>query len=292
MFFAPRGGVGVEDSKSTPDTRDTREPRDGIDLEDRGGKNESGEQASELVVRTVLDATQFVHELIETQITKATTGDYDAGAGHEVAHDGLILSSLHGDANAKRLFYTLLPATVQRTIFMTTVSDSRNLHRVKWLFGAPPYSFLRHGDAMLLRAAGFSHSRTNMSYDSDRVVPNYSQFGEPHMTDVLGREYRVLMTEASALPSALIGAEAIEGATMLVVRIKKTSRTTRIEKMRTRDGMRSTTFPLIGETLLLKETRLIQRLRGGGGHEATARVMRVHTPHAHASTALVYVNAV
>lgn len=106
-----------------------------------------------------------------------------------LGEDGTDMTQSHShDAQFRLAFYTFLPRSTMRSLFMTVCSSRENLDRVNSLFGAPPYYFLETNDASLLMATGFSHGRVRMSYDR-LVLPNYNQFGAPLFTDSTGIEY-------------------------------------------------------------------------------------------------------
>lgn len=276
--------------------------------EHEGDSSKRRQNKSDLIVHNVEEATQLVRDLIQQQLTLdgSETVEYTNETNNGRPHSKRKASDLkqagprsvmQGDGYAKKLFYTLLPPTMQREIFRDVASTDRHLPRINSLFGSPPYAFLHSGDAGLFRAGGFAHSRTNMTYVSapdgngDHHVPNYSQFGEAQMHDSVGRDYRVHMRGEHGQGSSALGVHAIMGTITLVVRLKRLTRNTRIEKERSEEGRRSLSFPRIGEQLLLRETKIMKRL-SGAGRDVTVRVGGFFTNAPRSATAFVYVQAV
>jgi len=131
-------------------------------------------------IRTIGEAMEHVRELMEAQVTRAVNERVDRNA------------ACGGDAGARNTFYTLLPDPQQRVVFLGVIRQARAWPRIRTLFGAPPYGFLRPEDAGMLRAAGIAHGRTNMTHDVTQSAASYSQFGAGQLADDLGREYRVV----------------------------------------------------------------------------------------------------
>lgn len=164
---------------------------------------------------------------------------------------------LMGDARARSIFLTLLTPEIQRRIFMRTLRAPDAYPRASVLFGAPPYVFLGEGDAALLNSRGFSVGRANMTYNDDKRIPNYSQFGTAHCVDEAGRQYRI---------EELVGGASNENASpavismilnnpwshvVMTVRIPKQSRAKKMELQAQDRHIRTFTMPISGEVLSL-----------------------------------------
>jgi hypothetical protein len=195
-----------------------------------------------------------------------------------------------GDAAARTTFYTLLPDAQQRDVFVRIVRQMRAWPRLRPLFGAPPYGFLRAEDAGLLRAAGIAPGRVNMAHDTIQAAASYSQFGAGQLKDELAREYRVIrrqnVDEADPLPCNFTVHDQPE--LLLQVRVKRRSNETKRELVRDVLRRNELTFPRVGERIVLKETRRILALQGKRPNQGTATtvlIKRVVPRSQHASTA-------
>lgn len=105
-----------------------------------------------------------------------------------------------GDALVRKRAQTVLNRRDLRRTFLLLAADRRAWPRLRSLFGSPPYYFLQQGDEWSLRAAGMARGRVRMVYDAGANfasldVPNYAQFGTPHATDDVGRQYRVVLDQ-------------------------------------------------------------------------------------------------
>ena len=184
-----------------------------------------------------------------------------------------------GDGIAKQIFYTLLPGFAQRRVFIDVLSDATAYPRVRTLFGAPPYSFLKDEDAQMLCAAGFAHSRQNMSYGSmgRNAAPPYSQFGIPHLRDQYDREYTICSHRA--FDSMTLGAACLlgeGGPVPLFIRIKRADAQTRIKMEKSVESRQELIFPTNGENLLLRPSlEVLKQLNKVGEQQTLARHVRV-----------------
>ena len=118
--------------------------------------------------------------------------------------DGHLLHSSPSTEVLRARIQTLLPLSMQRELFLWLASrGERGLAVCASLFGAPPYAFLRPGDAAALTARGFAHGRVRMAYEnaSGPQAPNYAQFGIPHYEDAQGRQLRFMQPDNSSLDS-------------------------------------------------------------------------------------------
>lgn len=215
------------------------------------------------------------------------------------AEDGSDLNTAtRGDAALRVRIQTLLPLHLQRRLFYELVGAGEEaLGRLRSLFGAPPYAFLRSEDCASLRAAGVAASRVNIGYASGEHVLNYTQFGEPHLLDAVGRQYRLMQEDApSTAPTAILALDAAAANSVtLTVRIARRTREQRVEAFATAEGRHGLEIPRAGEILTLTPTRSILRTLGQDERvrEAThLRVLRVRSGtadggHRLASTALL-----
>jgi hypothetical protein len=234
-------------------------------------------------IRTIGDAVEHVRALMETQVARAVEERIDRNA------------PCVGDAAVRNTFYTLLPDSQQRTVFIGIVKQRRSWTRIRTLFGAPPYGFLRHEDAGLLRAAGIAHGRSKMAHDVTQSAASYSQFGAGQLIDDFAREYRVVPSrhnvgEDDPLPFVLT---ALDASTVLMqVRIRKRSREAKARMLRDAKERRKIEFPRVGDRIVVKETQRVLSLRGlqpNAATQATLHVKRVVPRAQHALTAALIV---
>ena len=258
---------------------------DGDEL-DRGGRDGPREDAIVLrrgkAIRTIGEAVEHVRELMEAQVARAIEERVDRNA------------PCNGDAAARNTFYTLLPDPQQRAVFVAVVRQMRAWPRIRTLFGAPPYGFLRQEDAGLLRAAGIAQGRSNMTHDVAHAAASYSQFGAGQLIDELSREYRVVrrqnVREDDPLPFDLTVRDAPD--VLMQVRIRKRAREAKIAMLRDVNERLKLEFPRVGDRIVVKETRRILSLQGRAQSTAkrtTLRVKRVVPRAQHALTAALIV---
>ena len=147
--------------------------------------NYAKELLSRSKINTIEDAVNYCSALIEKQLERSREKRPPSN------------TAIHGDAEARRATLTLLPDTFVRDLFLRTTRDFRNWPRIKPLFGSPPYVFLRPEDAGLINASGISSKRSNMAYSKVGETAAYSQFGNEHLIDKYGREYRVRTVDSN-----------------------------------------------------------------------------------------------
>lgn len=221
------------------------------------------QQADVPLVNTIGEALAHVNDIFEQQIVTAV----EQGAAPNEA--------VSGDSAARGIFYTLLPDTYQRRVFLTVASNARAWPRLRPLFGAPPYAFLGPQDASFLQATGIALSRSNMSYDGNTIA-NYSQFGAGQLIDDSEREYRVIdptAGEQDPLPCNLEGGHTEY--VQLIVRVHKRSREERVRRLRDTRLKKTIMFPVPGEKLNLTETKRLQAIQGKRPEAATRAVLQV-----------------
>lgn len=270
-FSAPEADTALVRDGS----EDGEDGEDGTPVVGRRGKS----------IKTIGEAVLHTEDLMEIQVQRAD--DEGARANEPVG----------GDAAARITFYTLLPYDRQRAVFRRMASDMRVWPRLRSLFGAPPYGFLRSEDAGMLRAAGIASGRANMAHDTAQAAASYTQFGAGHLIDQLGREYRVVRVGAAddndPLPCDFSVRDAPD--VFLNVRLKRRKRSQRMEMMRDTTQREALAFPRVGQRITLKETRrilLLQGLQPNRPTLTTLQVKRVIPRGLAASTAALVANIV
>ena len=169
-----------------------------------------------------------------------------------------------GDASARNLVLLLLTDQQQRTLFLHVASDRQNWGRIRPLFGAPPYNFLRPQDAAMFAAGGFARGRVNMAYDDVKAAASTAQFGPGQLVDEDGREYRVSGETEQSYTDLLPGNAYFNvkrGSIFLQVKIRKHSKTKKLALIRSEDR-RQVLFPRPGEVVTLRESRGLLNARG------------------------------
>jgi hypothetical protein len=234
-------------------------------------------------IETMADAVEHVTLAMQRQIEK---GRSDGFKPNEI---------LSGDAAARTTFYTLLSDRQQRNVFLKVSGDMRNWPRLRGLFGAPPYNFLRSEDGQMLRAAGIAAGRSSMSYDDAQAAANYAQFGTGQLVDTLEREYRVIPPDAAQstdpvpwlFDTATLGVDIV-----MQVRVKKRDKKRKLAMLRESvDARKTLTFPAPNDRILLTQTTAllsIQRRREAPD-PITLQVRRVIPRGENAATAALIV---
>ena len=194
-------------------------------------------------VHSVPDALHALRELYATQLARA----------HE--EKAPPNTSVDGDGAARSAFLTLLPPEEQRAFFLTTIQRREYWPRIRTLFGAPPFSFLRPEDDGVLRAAGIAAKRTHMAHE-EATATNYSEFGEGHFTDHAGRLYKVIAKKRAHSRAELPwqGLRA-SGRVVLDVRIAKMPQAKKLRVARGEEGplaLAGLVFPRVGDVLRLR----------------------------------------
>lgn len=284
------GGSGEPgtSSNSNPNANEDEQREPTVDAQDDRTGNQpvqnrrvfaTPQSANVPLINTIGDALTFVADVFERQIIAAI----ESGATPNLA--------IYGDASARNIFYTLLPDTFQRRVFLSVASNAASWPRLRWLFGAPPYAFLGDQDAGMLRAAGISLFRSNMTYDDGNNIVNYSQFGAGQLIDESEREYRVVdptAGENDPLPCNLEGGSSKY--VQLIVRVHRRSRKERMRRLRDSTLRKTIAFPQPGEKLNLTETSRLQAIQGKKPEAATRaalQVRQVRPRGANAATAAV-----
>tara|TARA_Y100000817_G_scaffold297436_1_gene273772 strand:- start:2432 stop:3361 length:930 start_codon:yes stop_codon:yes gene_type:complete len=240
------------------------------------------DRADRAEVSTMRDAFEHVERMMTVQIEK----------GMEI---GITPNtSIAGDSNARTAFYTLLSHTQQRVVFLNVASNMQNWPRLRALFGAPPYSFLRSDDAHMLRAAGIAPSRSNMAHEEQKVVMGYSQFGTGQLVDEYEREYRVIpkadtysnVNDASPVPWRFDVPFSAE--LTIQCRVKKRDKKRKLEMLKDQESKRRLTFPSIGEIITLQPSPGLTAILKNVPSEKTSLVVRRVFPRSeNAATAVM-----
>lgn len=227
-------------------------------------------------VRTIADAVEHVQKLLDAQLARATEQNTRANV------------AAPGDAGARITFYTLLPDEQQRLVFLRFASQARAWPRLRTLFGAPPYGFLRAEDSGMLRAAGIATNRSNMAHEDSQAAASYTQFGAGQLTDEFAREYRVIrrekVTDTDPLPCNFEVHD--RGGLLLQVRVRRRNRDIKLQMMQDETQRRMLSFPSPGERLIVKETRRMLALQGkrSDGPAKTNLVVRRVVPRGQGSS--------
>ena len=219
-------------------------------------------------VHTVTAAREALEEIYARQLERAREERAEPNA------------AVVGDGAARAAFLTLLPPDEQRRFFLQTVQRREMWPRVRPLFGAPPYSFLKPEDANVLRASGVASNRVHMAHE-ETTATNYSEFGEGHFADRAGRLYKVVAKERAASREELPwrGLRAA-GRVVADVRIKKASTAKKARLAQGHEGplaLAGLVFPRVGDRVRLRLVDVLAPLPGaseaddapptGGGDE-------------------------
>lgn len=230
-------------------------------------------------LETVGQALAHCVDLMEQQVKRA----HDSNAAMNVA--------VAGDAVARKKARILLSDGMMRALFIRVVALRHSWPRIRSLFGAPPFHFLRPEDAGLLRATGIAAGRSNMTYKKVNETSNYSQFGVAHLVDAFDREYRVVApastSETDSLPCDVEHVQP-SAYVFLNVRVPRRSQGERLRLMKDAGTRRKTVFPESGELLKLRYTRELRAI-WSDAHDAefTLLVNRVAPREVSSSTAAV-----
>lgn len=252
---------------------------DGVPDRDRDVSANKRQAVAATAFSSLRYAREHIANMMQDQINLAT----EKGT--------LANQAIPGDSRAHLMLVTLLPMNMQRDVFMTVVCREEAYPRVRTLFGAPPYAFLRSEDSGMLRAAGFASSRRNVTYDGFHIA-NYSQFGAPHLTDTYDRQYRISQEkdDEGAQVAFMALHRGGDQKVTLIVRIKKRSRSVRAVMLRDVAGKVALSFPLAGELLRMRPTTTIIRMTLARASDATPvdiRVLAVRLSDQKASTAVL-----
>lgn len=233
-------------------------------------------------ISTLGDAVEHVRTVMDRQIERGHTEGFE------------INKSIQGDGPARTTFYTLLPDRQQRDEFLRVAGNMRNWPRLRGLFGAPPYHFLRSDDGQMLRAAGIAAGRSSMSYDDSQSAAGYAQFGAGQLVDAEEREYRVTPNDNVSLvdPAPWLLEESTSSDIVLQVRVKKRDKKRKLEMMKDKNARKTLTFPRPGDRIVLSLTPAmlsIQRRRTASVEPITLKVRRVIPRGESAATAVIVV---
>lgn len=238
-------------------------------------------------LQTRADAYTFCAELVAAQLERA-------------AQDCPPMNTpLPGDSASRSAFLLLLTDDQQRALFLQTTRKAEAWARVRPLFGAPPFSFLRAEDAGLLRAGGFARGRANMAYDTSHRAANSGQFGLGHFFDEDDRAYRMAMAPAQGEGGLIVGEALLrlsQGAEVpLQVKIQRRSPKQKMALFASSDK-RKLFFPQPGERLRLREHSRLLRAKGQKRDRAdlgvALEVRRIAPRDVKASTATILVRLV
>ena len=268
------------DSQTSALDRETAEERkERIALEEKN--NFAAEVLSGSDLKTIGEAKEYCQALIAKQIERAEQSRPPINEG------------IYGDSIARRAVTTLLPDTVIRDVFLETTRTMSSWPRLRCLFGAPPFNFLRPEDAGVVRASGIASGRKNMTYEEANQTAAYSQFGSAHFTDEYAREYRVLpstLTPSMSDPLPYDINRVGDRANLFMnIRVPKRSRDEKMMLFKDQEKKRAVVFPFAGEVLKLVLSTQLRSVWGAGeiGMGMNVRVTRVVPRSNNASTAAV-----
>lgn len=229
-------------------------------------------------VQTVGDALRVCSALFAEQLDRATL--------EKPAPN----TPITGDASARSAFMLLLTDFQQRELFLRTASASANWSRLRSLFGAPPYHFLKPQDAAILSATGFARGRTNMTYDGANRIANVHQFGAGQLIDEHTREYRIAPRSLSN-DDPLPGSEYLRGTKDLVLHVKVKQRGVQKKRQLLHSEFKKQLFfPQVGERIVLRESNALMSARGMRHPSETVMQVKALWPRGNgASTAAVLV---
>ena len=234
-------------------------------------------KTTQIYLQTIGQATEYCAELLKRQIA------------HAEQQSPPMNTPIKGDAMTRRAMFTLLPDEMVRSLFLETYTNQNAWPRLRSLFGAPPYAFLRPEDGGFVRAGGIAAGRTHMTDDSSSTTANSSPFGTAHLVDDHLRQYKILPKSAPGrddpLPFNLDGMQ--ENTLFMSVRVPKRSRTEKIELSKDGFKRRAVLFPMVGEVIHMRYNPELRSIWGGAGEDARAKlkVSRVVARNAHSSTA-------
>ena len=194
--------------------------------------------------------------------------------------------AIRGDSATRLVMLLLLNDPQRRRLFLKTASNPDLWHRLRPLFGAPPYSFLRPEDAGGLRAGGFAKARANMTFDQ-HCTASTAQFGPGQFHDEHMREYRIVARDDDA--STPIGTDFLTTANQLVLQVKVKKHTRAKKRLLSRSILKKQLlFPQPGETVVLEETKSMLSAIGAEKPKQTVLKVRGLYPRGEgASTATI-----
>ena len=230
----------------------------------KGKENFSKVKVGDTQLDTLSDALSYCRDLLHSQLERAKKEQPPMN------------ESISGDAHTRKTIVTLLPDQFVRVLFIEAARQADALQRIRPLFGAPPYHFLKPEDAGLLRAGGLAAGRANMSYSKVNETAAYSQFGSGHFVDDYSREYRVVVPtepkENDQLPCNIEGIEP-QKHIFMNVRVPKRSKADRIELLKDAEKRRAVLFPHVGEVINVKYSNALQQVLGKKNEEFELRVL-------------------
>ena len=246
----PRGATAGPSTSTNADDDDNDNTSADFDFDLRASA--ARDSSIDSALHYVHEAYEYVQRRVQRQIDAAT------------AINALNNTSIPGDSSTKTAFYTLLNRKQQRRLFLHTSRSETAWPRLRPLFGAPPYDFLHSEDASGFRAGGIAKRRANMAHDTEKIIPNYNQFGAGHFADNAGRLYNAVALDGSDKDTD-DGARlpwtdaALRDAVRIVMLIKIPKRGA--AKLRVPSSKKDRVlFPTPGQTIRLQMTSVLDRL--------------------------------
>ena len=173
---------------------------------------------------------------------------------------------IEGDAEVRKLFWSLLYPPEQRQVFLQLHRNRHFWPRVKPLVGSPPFSFLTPAETQLLNASAIRSNRTKMAYEDENTTSSAAEIGDGHLVDASGRRLRIV--DRGDRASGMRPFERLLKGTKLVcdLKIPRMPVKSRLTIAKARPAKHSTAlgkvaFPGVNETVHFSPTTLVQSLR-------------------------------
>ena len=173
---------------------------------------------------------------------------------------------VEGDAEVRKLFWSLLYPPEQRQVFLKLHPNRHFWPRVKPLMGSPPFSFLTPMETQVLNASAIQSNRTKMAYEDENATSSAAEIGDGHLVDANGRRLRIV--DRGDRASGTRPFERLTQGTKLVcdLKIPRMHVKSRLTIAKARPGKHSSTFgkiafPSVHETVHFSPTPLVQSLR-------------------------------
>tara|TARA_Y100000389_G_C17444404_1_gene510669 strand:- start:68 stop:1150 length:1083 start_codon:yes stop_codon:yes gene_type:complete len=266
---APSGGpdsARTGPSDRLPLERETQEEREERLEQQREEGDFSTKATAQVNMQTIDQAKEHCEALLNRQLERAEQQLPPMN------------TPIYGDAQTRRAMLMLLPDAALRDLFLQASRSRKAWPRLRSLFGAPPYVFLRPEDAGLVRASGIATGRTSMTYDSAASTANYSQFGTGHLIDDFLREYKILPRQApdgrDPLPFDM--SNTTESVLFMNVRVPKRRRADKIALLKDQSKRAAVLFPLVGEVIRTRYSPGLCSVWSGGSDDTRMKLRVTH----------------
>lgn len=223
------------------------------------------------IVQTMEDVSLIMNEALELMLSDTEMSRTDS---HGVRWSVSLF---------RTLFFSISTMELQRKIFFRIAAASKP--KLATLIGAPPFFFLKDGEAHMINATGLSKGRVNMTCPHRNGIPGYTQFGAPVATDGSGLQYSICTQghrDGQLHPLAYFDGETV-GTFDLYIRIPRQRRAGRAPGLQL-------TFPNRGGVVHLHPTtRLMSLFPEGMLSTIRVRVKAIRSTSPTASTACIQV---